>query len=134
MDEADDSACKIIRNEARPNFLPDKKRLGSMESGKANGIFKRTEGRFNPPAAIVKLFETVGREILKGKIGNQGLKRVHISIRFFCIVRFGSVGVIGSTGELYTNDAKRKFKEVRRTVFEEVKRSIFPDIADIAIR
>ena len=53
MDEADDSAGKIIRYETSPNFLLDKKRFGSMKSGKTDGIFEITKRRFNSPTTII---------------------------------------------------------------------------------
>ena len=53
MDTVDNSDGKIVSNQAGPNFLTDKIRLGGMEFYHANRVFEMAEGSFNPPPAVI---------------------------------------------------------------------------------
>ena len=69
-----------------------------MKSGKTDGIFEITKRRFNPPAAIIKLFETVRREIVRGEIGDQRLIRILVSFGVLGSNRFMILSVKGIGG------------------------------------
>ena len=71
IDTVHDSAGKIIRNQACPDFLNDGIGLEGMEFSKANGIFEGTERSFDTPAAEVEILEFFEREGIGGKVGDK---------------------------------------------------------------
>lgn len=109
-----DGSSKIIGNEASPDFLNDGSRLTHVIFRKANGIFEGPERGFNTPAAEIEFFELYLQEIIRGKVGHEGLKF--------------------TGGEFETNDTKGQWIEVAAVILNEIERGIFTNETDIAIR
>ena len=111
INTVDNGTGEIIGNQASPNFLFDGNGLTSVEFSKANGVFEGAERGFDAPAARIDFHKTLGREVIRRKIGDN---------------RFILAG-----GDLEANDANRQLIIGIAAVLDEIESGVLANKADI---